>query len=153
MSSNAIVAAFSQETDKVYLVILKIDHANLSSPIYVVNNTENVTSNGDEYIAFPFKIEMPGDTSEEVVKVRLSISNVDRSIVQAVRTCTSRPSVDLSVVLYDSPNTIEAGPFSFSLVGASWDELVVSGELSYEDILNEPYPGDRFSPAEYPGLF
>ena len=22
-----------------------------------------------------------------------------------------------------------------------------------EDILNEPYPGDRFTPGEYPGLF
>lgn len=153
VSSAAVLGCFSQETDQVYLALLRLDHADLVSPIYVVNNTEDITSNGDLYTAFPFRIEFPTDSGDELVHVVLSIDNVDRSIVEAIRTCTSRPSVELEIVLAASPNTIEAGPFIFSLIGAEYNQFVVSGELSYEDILNEPYPGDRFTPAEFFGLF
>ncbi len=31
--------------------------------------------------------------------------------------------------------------------------LTVTGELAFEDVLNEPFPGHAYTPGEYPGLF
>lgn len=153
LSSAARHGVFAQETGEVYLVILEIDHTDLSVPIRVVNNTEDVVSNGDTYLAFPFNVALPPDTDQGVVSVTLTIDNVDRQIVDALRDVTSPPIVSISVLLASSPNTIEAGPYNMTVGDADYDALSVNFQLTFEDILNEPFPALRFNPPQYPGLF
>ncbi len=146
-------AIYSQQTSEVFLVLLTIDHADLGAPIRVVNNTVDIVSNGNTFIGFPFFIDMPQERDDQLARVTLTIDNVDRQIVTAVRSLTSAPSVVMEIVLASDPDTIEAGPFSFTMRDVRYDSLVVEGELSFEDVLNEPYPGDSFTPATHPGLF
>ncbi len=54
-------AAFLQDTDEVFLALLTIAHADISPSIRVVNNTENITSNGNLFTAFPFDIQLPDE--------------------------------------------------------------------------------------------
>lgn len=148
-------AVFSQETNKVFLVLLTIQHADIGSPdtLYFVNNYEDVSSGGDTYTAYPFMINLPGDIEDQLTQVQLVIDNVDRSIVEAIRTLTGPPTVTLSVVLSDTPDVIEAGPFEMTLRNTEWDAITVSGSLQPQDILNEPYPGDGYTPQNFPGMF
>ena len=154
-SSTLRQAVFAEETGKVFLLLLTIQHADIGSPdtLYFVDNFENVTSGGHTYTAFPFTIDLPGDSDDELPRVQLTIDNVDRSIVEAIRNLGGAPTVTLSVVLSSSPNTIEAGPFEMKMRNAEYDSLVVTGDLQSDDILNEPYPGDAFTPQNFPGLF
>jgi hypothetical protein len=145
-------AAFAQETNQVYLVLLAISHASITT-IYVVNNYANIVSNGNTYIGFPFDIELPQDFEEALPSVSLTICNVDRQIVQAVRTLQGAPTITISVVLASSPNTVEAGPYTMTLREVSYDAMAVSGTIMPEDMLNEAYPGDYFTPSNFPGIF
>lgn len=146
-------AAFAQETDQVYLVLLKIEHSSLSVPIRVVNNFTNITSNGEEYIGFPFDLELPQDLEDALPSVNLTICNVDRQIVLAIRSLLGPPTMSISVCLASSPDTIEAGPYLMTLREANYDTMAVTGTLMSEDMLNEAYPGDYFTPSNFPGLF
>ena len=146
-------AAFAQQTDQVFLVILEINHSSLAQPIRVVNNTQDVTSNGNAYIGFPFDIELPGDFEEALPTVNLTICNVDRQIVQAIRTLTGPPTITMSVILASQPDSLQAGPYVMTLREASYDAMAVSGSIMTEDVLNEAYPGDSFTPGIAPGLF
>ena len=47
---------FASATDEGLLVLLTIDHDDLSVPIRVVNNNANVQSRGDDFIAFSFDL-------------------------------------------------------------------------------------------------
>lgn len=152
-SLNALHAMLSDSTDEVFLACVTLDHASMT-PIRVVNNTQNLTRAAGEFLAFPFEIELPADGEDAVVQVQLRIDNVDRQIVQALRALDSAPSVTLEVVLASSPDTVEGGPFEFALKSADYNAIVVTGTLGYEDeLLNEPYPGDTFTPTNSPGLF
>jgi len=142
-----------QETGEAFLVLLTIDHDDLTAPIRVVNNHENITSNGNEFIAFPFEIELPGAGGDSLPEVTLRIDNVDRQIVQAIRSISGPPTVTLEVIMASTPNTIEAGPYEFTLRDATYDALTVEGRLQFQDILNEPYPADSFGPSGFQGLF
>lgn len=153
VSSTLKAAVYGQETSEVFLVILEIDHDDLASPIRVVNNYENITSNGDTYTGYPFEINLPDDTEEGPGDVELRIDNVDRAIVQAVRDISGAATAELSVVLASDPDTIEVGPYSMTVREASYTSLVVTGTLTVEDILNEPYPGDLITPQNFPGMF
>jgi len=153
LSLTARQAVFSQETDQVFLLLLTIAHPDMAVPVRVVNNLEAVTSRGNEFIAFPFQINLPYDKDDQITQVTLTIDNVDQQIVVGVRALSSPPTVTLEVVLAASPDTVEAGPFDFSMKSATYDSLVVEGVLGFEDILNEPFPGNAFTPQNFPGMF
>ena len=94
LSGTAITAINSQETDKVFLTLLKLyDPATVPqfSPIYCVNDAYPVTSNSITYQPFPFKLRLPDDQVDGAIRqVQLQIDNIDRSITQVIRsTATS----------------------------------------------------------------
>jgi len=145
---------FAQRTDEVPLFLLTINHPDMEgNPIRVVNNMQAVESRGNIFIPWPFEINLPSEKLEELTKVTLRIDNIDRQIVQAIRTISSPPEIILELTLASTPDTVEAGPFSLTLRHVRYDSLVVEGELAYEDILNEPFPGDSYTPAYFPALF
>ena len=51
------------------------------------------------------------------------------------------------------PNTIEAGTPVLTSIRADYDVLAVTADLGFEGLLDEPFPGDAFTPASHPGLF
>lgn len=131
-----------------------LSHPQLPLPIRVCNAGETVESGGHGYPHFPFEVSLPPEDDESPPSVELRICNVDREIVKAVRSLPSGPmQVELSLVLLSDPDQVEAGPFRFSLRDVRYDAGVVSGQLMFEDVLNEPFPADSFTPSRVPGLF
>ena len=144
---------YKQQTGESFLFLLEIDHDDLDTPLRFVNNTENVTSNSDVYTAFPFEVSLPSDREDQLPSVTLTIDNIDRTIVETVRELTGPPTVDVSVIMASDPDTVEAGPYSFTIKDANYTAEVVTFTLTFEDILNEAFPGDSFTPNYFPALF
>jgi hypothetical protein len=153
LSSAIKTAMYNQETDEVFLVLLEINHSTMDTPLYFVNNTENITSNSQVYTAYPFLIDLPSDDPEKLPHVSLIIDNIDRSILETLRGIDSPPTISLSLVLASDPDTLELGPLNFTLKNITYDALTIKGDLSYEDILSEGFPKDSFTPENFPGLF
>lgn len=162
LSTAARRAINAQETDEVFLLLLTLSHPSLPEPIRVVDNTVNITSRGHTYVAYPFKIDLPDDAPDESPRVRLEIDNVgvpddadplQRRVSDYIRAIDSPFTCALEIVLASTPDVVEAGPFEVKATSAEYDVMTVSAELGYEDLLNEPFPGDSFIPATHPGLF
>ncbi len=134
------------------LVLLKIDHVDLSTPIFVVNDRKNVTSGAQEYIAFPFEIRLPDSLEDAPPRAQLLIDNVSREIGQAIRDISTAATVTIFVVLRADPDTIEMEFPTMRLTNVRYDALQVRGDLEFEDLTREPFPARIFSPAEFPGL-
>jgi len=141
------------ETADLWLLLLTIAAEGLAEPIRVVNDRQDVWSRGQRFVAFPFEVDLPGDSADSVQRVTLRIDNVDRQIVSALRLVREPPEVSLEVIRRESPNVVEAGPFVMSLVEARYDAASIEGELVFEDVLDAPFPADTYNPADYPGLF
>lgn len=143
--------AWSQESD-LPLVLLEIDHADLAVPIRVVNNKENITSNGEEYTAFPFEIVLPSSQDDGPPQAKLRIDNVSREIGEAIRTISGPPSVTIRVIRRQTPDIVEAEFEGMILRKVNYDALSVEGNIEFEDLTREAYPGYSFNPANYPGV-
>lgn len=146
-------AVFAQETGEVFLILVTITHTDLPDPIRVVNNSENINSRGQTFIAYPFEITLPTDTENGNPRATLKIDNVDREIVRAVRTIQTAPTVTLEIVMASDPDVVEIEFPDFQLQDVNYNSLTVEGTLGLEQFLAEPFPGDLFSPANFPGLF
>lgn len=153
LSLPALQAALAQETGEVFLSCLTIAHASLDTPIRLVSDTQDLVRANGTFLAFAFEVALPDQADDTLPRVVLRIDNVDRSITDAIAALASPPTITLEAVLASSPNTLEAGPFALTLKNVTYDALVVQGQLAFEDVLNEPFPKDAFTPAAFPGLF
>jgi len=134
-------------------VLLAISSDDFST-LRFANNTEDVTSNGETYTAFPFMVDVPPEASATQLPLStLQIDNVSREIIEEIRSLSSPPTVTISVVLHSTPDTIEGGPWEFKLLNATYDASTISGSLGFEDILNELFPYGTFNPKNFPALF
>lgn len=165
VSTTARQAMYSQQTAEVFVLLLEISNeSDPAQPIRVALDSANLDSKltvdgADTYssaVTFAgghFGIELPEEAGENISSVRLSIDNVDREIVSAIRRASEPPTVKLWVVLRSSPDVVEVGPYFLVLENAEYNAAVVSGELSFEDVTNRRFPAHEFTPHLTPGLF
>ena len=146
-------AAFGQETSEAFLVLLEIDHADLASPIRVTSDGVDTTSGGETFVAYPFEMSLPSNPETGVSQAQLTIDNVSQDIITSIRNITTPPSVVIRVVLASAPSTIEAEFSGFELKNVSYDALTITGTMTIESFMSEPYPGGSFLPSSFPGLF
>jgi hypothetical protein len=165
VSQAARRAMYDQSTEEVFVILLEISNeSDPSDPIRTALDSQNIDSkitvdSVDTHavaVTFAggfFAIDLPEETGEGTSSVRLTVDNVDRAIVTAIRNATEPPDVRMWVVLKSAPNVVEAGPYYFVLESADYDMQSVSGELSFEDITGRRYPKHEFTPHLTPGLF
>jgi len=144
---------FAEETDDGLLVLLTIDHEDLASPIRVVNNKVDVTSQNEMFIAFPFDFTLPTNDPDSPSRAQLVIDNVSREILFTMRSISSAPTVKIQVVRMLDTDEIELSLPAMRMVNIRADFEKVIGDLVSEDLQLEPYPAYTFSPAYFPGLF
>lgn len=152
LSADAVREAMAQNSGAVWLQLLTISHPDITT-VRMVNNPVDITSRGNVYLAFPFSLPLPQDMAESLASLTLTISNVDRRLVDELRSIGEPMQVTLEVITAATPDTVEQGPFTFDLVSATYSEDTISGRLTYEPILSEPFPAGSFTPQTHPGLF
>ena len=142
-------AVYAAETEEVFIVLLTIAHAEMEEPFRLSSDAVDTVSRGETYYAYPFEVQLPDDSE----KARITVDNIDRNIVAAIRSISTWPTVTLEVVLASDPDVVEASFEDFQMREITYNSLVVEGTLSMEALLQEPYPAGTFNPSQFPGLF
>lgn len=153
LSSAMLRALLLQHTNEVVLFLVAASHADWATPIRLVDDRVAITSNGDTYNPYPFEVLLPDeDADQPQVQTQIVFCNVDRQIIALLRDLSTKPTIEVSLILASTPDTLEYGPAQFELTGYDYDVKTITAILSYEDVLHELIPGDTFNPTDYPGL-
>jgi hypothetical protein len=155
VSPNALKAMLAQETGEVFLVCLTITHPTLAAPYLLVNDYNSLTRTAGTFEPFAFGVTLPAEQEDQLPQVMLTIDNIDNKILKAIRSIPGeRPKITLELVLASSPNTVEAGPFNFSILNINYDDGQIQGAVGFEDdLLNTAFPADTYTPSNSKGLF
>ena len=136
------------------LVLLEISHALLAEPMRLVNDVQDVVSNGQNYVATSFNFVWPDDMDKQTPRAQLSIANT-RGDVGAFfeRTHGGRGAV-LTVlqIMRSAPDFVE-DRLVLDLKNVQVTTQTVSGQLGYDDVLNRPGTPATYRPESAPGLF
>lgn len=152
LSLDALAGAQAEETGEVYLILLTFDSDDLASPLRFTNDSVPTTSRGDVYDAVPFSATLPSDEPGEIREMEISVDNIDRRMVNALRTASDEMTATMELIIASAPDDVIAS-FVFDVSAASYNATQASVRLSYESILNEPFPAERFTPTSFPGLY
>lgn len=107
-----------------------------------------------DYLPYPFQINLPTQSDEEIPEVTLTVDNTDLEVNDQLRVLVGEPSVRFMVVLASTPDTVEAGPFDMKLASAHATTDSITGALTQEQaFFSQEVPGQRFLPSNSPGLF
>lgn len=136
------------------IMLMEIDHPALSSPVRVVNDTQDITSNGNLYIACPFRYVLPDDFEGQIPKAKISVDNVGRDLMYWIETSNGGNGsiVTFKQIMRSRPDLVEAEiEMQMQAVSATMKEI--SAELGYENLLSKPAVSMAYRPENSPGLF
>jgi hypothetical protein len=112
------------------------------------------TTYTEEYLACAFHIQFPDDVSGSMPRVPISIDNIGRELTQWLETSQGGrdASVRIMQVMRDTPDVIEQECTLF-LLNTNQSMTTISGQLGYENVLDQPALGAIQTPQLQPGIF
>jgi len=136
------------------LILLEINHPELAAPVRVVNDNQDLVSNGNTYVAIPFRCTLPDDFENQLPKARLSVDNIGKELMYWIETSDggNGSTVTMSQVMRSRPNTIEWS-ITMNLYNVSCTMTEVSGELGYENLFAKKAIHMQYRPNNSPGIF
>jgi hypothetical protein len=134
--------------------LLTIEHPQLATPIRVVNDNSDFTSNGNTFTAMAFQISLPDDVADQLPRAKIAIDNIGRELTQWLDASNGGQGATVTVqqVMRNTPNIVEA-EYVLDLINVKQDAFQVTGELGYEDTLNAPGLTVYYRPENTPGIF
>lgn len=153
-SLNEINAVSSGEA---FIFLLQMDYLNPDTQApetqYFVNNNQQVNTFGNQYLPLAFNIVLNTEDGEKLPTVALVMDNVDRELIGEIRRLQAPPEITLTLVPASRPNEAEMTLSAMVLRDVTYDAQQISGVLYVNDILNQRFPRDRYTPNNAPGLF
>lgn len=159
LTARSWEAIAHQQTNDVFILLLDIAFHNGTDweCIHLCNNSTDIISAASgpstTYIAFPLAINLPSDESNVVSVGTLTVSNVTQELIGRIRALAKPMQVTVSVINAEEPD-VYVGTWPCFI----WRQLVynvntITGQISLENFLSEPYPGGTFTSSIAPGLF
>lgn len=153
LSPALLAQLFAQESNDPFLMLITLSHSTFASDIYLVNNTENVISNGRTFQAFPVNIRLPVDDGETAREISIEFDNVSLELIDEVRTVTNPIDLKIEMVLASNPDSIEISLEDLKLRSLSYNKQRISAKIYMDTFLNVELTSERYTPKNFPGIF
>jgi hypothetical protein len=154
ISTTAATALHRVSDAQGMLELLTITGGGIVTPVRLVNDTRDITSNGNLFLAFPFQMVLPRQATKETPRATLRMDNVGREIGRELEAL--QPGAELSatiqVIYRATPNVIEY-QFRAPLSGVRANVFSISAAMGPTDLMRRPVVNARFDPFTAPGLF
>jgi len=150
MKANLIRTSGDQQP----VVLLEITNTLLTGTIRVARASEDIHSNGNDYIACWFETSLPDDQAEQLPRAKLEIDNVGRSLTRWLEQLQGAPETKVKFILVQEsdPDFIEWS-IEMDLMNLTVNRFKVSGNLGFNDTLNVRTTNVLYRPITAPGLF
>ena len=144
---------FDSLSDDPFLFLLQLSHADWGQDYFIVNNLEDITSNGQLYNAYAMKVTLPQTSSEVLPSVNIQVDNVSLELIEFFRSITTPISATLKGILASDPDVIEISLDDLKINNIQYNDKTIDLTLIVDNWLNQKIPGEVYSPELYPGLF
>lgn len=144
----------SVSNDELPLLLLEITQVDLPAPVRVVQDNVDIVFEGNVYTALGFEATLPDDIANKLPRANIRIDNVGRELVGPIESSGGAQGAICRMIqiMRSDPATVE-WEITMDLSNLSIDMLQVTGELSFDDLLNKPGVTKVYRPSVAPGLF
>ena len=136
------------------LLFLEISAPSIPEVLRIVNDTQNWTSNGVEYLACPFGFKLPDDTAGQTPRAQLVIDNIGLGMTQDLESLQPNELVMCRLMISDraNPNVYER-TYRLPMTMASAGTGQVTAQLGVDYMMRQQAVRLRYNPFTSPGIF
>lgn len=151
--SNAMLAQlFAQESTDPFLILVTLTHASFPT-VYLVDNSVDIISRGNTYIAFPMKIRLSPDDGETAKDIAIEFDNVSLELINEIRQVTDPIGVKIEMILASMPDVVQMQVDELKIASLSYNSSKVSASLIMDSFLTTEMTSEKYTPTIFPGLF
>jgi len=119
----------------------------------LVNNIEPITSRGNVYQPYPFRLVLPDQQEGQLPKVKIEIDVIAGEIIEAVRGFAEPPSFKVELISTAYPDIPEKTLDFLKLRAVTYDAMILQADMEVVNILSAKFPFEEYDPVSYPALF
>lgn len=153
LSPELLAQLFAQESKDPFLTLVTLNHADFVEPVRLVNNSENIISRGEEYIAFPMNIRFPVDDGETARDFTIEFDNVSLYLIDEIRSVVDPMDVTIELILASMPDVPQISQGELKIQTLTYNASKISGRMMLDNFLNTEMTSEKYGPANFPGLF
>ena len=151
--SGAELSAVSSPTAAL-MTALEIRHPDASSPLRVVDASENKTIDGNTYIAMRFSARLAQDDDSRAPQAELSMDNVGREATRWIEDAGGGSGATVRIIqLIDAPGREIEWEMTLDITRLSLDSERVVARLGFDTGIGRPAVLMRHDPQTTPGIF
>lgn len=152
LSNQLLAQIFGQQSNDPFLMLITLEHDSFDT-IRLVNNSEDIVSRGDTFLAAPLKVRLPTDDGETRREVWLDLDNAGLEIITELRSVTTPIDVKIEMILASIPDSVQISIEDMTMRDITYTKTAIRAKLSLDDFLNTAIPAEKYDPKSYPGLF
>lgn len=133
-------------------VLIKIYHEDMSEPLYLTDNNEDLTYDGNTYKHAYFKINLPEVSKESMGSASIEMGCVDQKIVEIVRSLKTPPNIKFVATYLEEGVYSRLAGYDMIMSNVKWDARKLTADLALDLVLNYEFPSGTFTPFNCPGV-
>lgn len=154
LSTAAARNVLATSAEEPLLAAIEITHPELDVPARFVNDTQDITIEGHNYLACRFDLTLPDDQDEQIPEARLEVDNIGRELTLWLEQSQGGKGAKcrMLMVLRSNPANLEFD-MTLDLTGLEITNFRVSGSLGFKNTLMQSAVAVRFDTTTSPGNF
>lgn len=151
LSDELKAQLFAQESGDPFLTLLTITGE--EETYRLVNNTRNIVSRGETYLAFPMKVRLPVDDGESAREFQLDFDNASLLLIRALRSVTDPIPCKIEMILASMPDVVQMSVEDLLIRSIVYSGQQVTAKIVLDNFLAVAMTSERYTPSLYPGMF
>ena len=136
------------------LLLLELTAPSFGTTVRLVNDTQDCVSNGNTYVAFPFRFTLPDDIPGQVARARLEIDNVGREITADLESLQPNEIITATIKVVDRGDVDSVfREFVLPVSRVSVTPTAATAECGVDYIMRQATVRLRANPFTTPGIF
>ena len=152
LDPSLLAQLYKQDSSDPFLMAITLSHSSFTT-LHLVNNSENITSNGIVFQSFPMTIILPVDDGESLREASIEFDNVSLQLIDEIRTVTSPIDVKIQMILASNPDLVQIELNDLRIRNISYNKQKITAKLIMDDFMSTNLTSEQYVPTIYPGLF
>ena len=155
LSPELIQQIFAQNSTDPFLTLITLSHPNWPSDLRFVNNTVNIISRSNTFLAFPFSIVLPKDDGESVKQIKIDFDNVSLELIDEIRSASGNSliTINIEMILASLPDVVQMSYNELEILSANYNRATISLSIGLNDFLIVGLTSEKYAPSNFRGLF
>lgn len=140
--------------DEPVLILVEIRNPYLLEPIYLVQDSVDIISNGNTYLAVPMAFQTIYDEYDRTPEATIRISNIGRTLMRFIEQSNGglNSIIDIKQIRRCEPDLVERS-ISLEAIDLTADIRYITIKLAIHQLFLKKFVRIAYTAENYPGLF